>query len=214
MFLDVFTWWCGRTLLQYALSCTTLQETSGHISLHNQPVDVWSRRSGGQSCPAMQPEQNMYFNIFYTTVVLVTYLPMHRIRLCALGFKLSLTSWFSWKSTRYSERCCLMNFLMISCLMRGSRTLATKQASLSTLLGPPGLWMEIKDKYKIIYREKEEQESLNRHKHPRKKITQNKHENLDFYTAQHIYLGALRREGFFKICQDLSPQFTLCCFYS
>lgn len=35
-----------------------------------------------------------------------------------------------------------MNFLIISCLMRGSSTLATKQASLSTLLGPPGLWME------------------------------------------------------------------------
>ncbi len=51
--------------------------------------------------------------------------------------KVSLTSWFSWKSTKYSERCCLMNFLMISCLIRGSRTLATKQASLRTMLGPP-----------------------------------------------------------------------------
>lgn len=51
--------------------------------------------------------------------------------------KVTLTSWFSWKSTRYSERCCLMNFLMISCLIRGSRTFATKQASLRTMLGPP-----------------------------------------------------------------------------
>lgn len=31
---------------------------------------------------------------------------------------------------------------------------------------------------------------------------------------QDIYLGALRGEGFFKVGQDLSPQLTLCCFYS
>lgn len=31
---------------------------------------------------------------------------------------------------------------------------------------------------------------------------------------QDIYLGALRREGFFKVGQDLSPQLTLCCFHS
>lgn len=59
---------------------------------------------------------------------------------CENILQTTLTSWFSWKSTRYSERCCLINFLIISCLMRGSRTLATQQASLSTMLGPPGLY--------------------------------------------------------------------------
>ena len=51
-----------------------------------------------------------------------------------------LTSWFSWKSTRYSDRCCLINFMMISCLILGSKILANRHASLRTLLGPPGLW--------------------------------------------------------------------------
>ena len=73
-------------------------------------------------------------------------------------FKFSLTSWFSWNNTRYSERCCLMNFLMISCLMRGSSTLATRQASLSTLLGPPGLCIDYEKNPKhwhiVLYKRK------------------------------------------------------------
>lgn len=61
---------------------------------------------------------------------------------CFATSKFLLTSWFSWNSTRYSERCCRMNFLMTSCLIRGSSTLATRQASRRTLLGPTDLYMQ------------------------------------------------------------------------
>lgn len=52
----VFTWWCGRTPQQCALSCTTPQETCARTSPRSRPAVVWSMRSADQSCPARQPE--------------------------------------------------------------------------------------------------------------------------------------------------------------
>lgn len=84
--------------------------------------------------------------------------------------------------------------------MRGSSTFATRQASLSTLLGPPGLYKNSSGHERCVY-SKIEVDKESRHM---------KMESL----GGDIYLRALWGEGFFKICQDLSPQLTLCRLYS
>lgn len=124
---SIVTWWYDRTLQRCVRSCTTPPGTFAHTSLHSPQADAWSTHSADLSCRAMPPVLRTNRTQTVSEIVFSMY----------STHKVSLTSWFSWKSTMYSERCCLMNFLMISCLIRGSRTFATKQASLRTLLGPP-----------------------------------------------------------------------------
>lgn len=128
------TWWYDRTPQRCVPSCTTPRGTCVRTSPRSPLADVWSTHSADRSCQAMPP-------VLGTNSRTHNRLSAYEIRHKSTRLKIALTSWFSWKSTRYSDRCCLMNFLMISCLIRGSRTFATKQASLRTMLGPPDFCM-------------------------------------------------------------------------
>lgn len=132
-FLLWFTGWCCRTPLRCALSCTTPLETCARTFPHSPLTAAWSKHSGDRFYPARQPKEQRCGSL------------RKKNKKKRIVFKLAiflLTSWFSWNNTRYSERCCRINFLMTSCLMRGSNTLATRQASRSTLLGPTDLWKQ------------------------------------------------------------------------
>lgn len=52
-----YTLWCGKILLQSSRSCTTHEETFGHISPRSPQAGVLSRRSVCQFCPARPPKE-------------------------------------------------------------------------------------------------------------------------------------------------------------
>lgn len=140
----LFTGWCCRTPRRCAPSCTTPPETCARTSPRSPPAAAWSRRSAGRFYPARRPEVQKGGSSFLFIFFKITLMPFYIFLARVATFEFLLTSWFSWNNTRYSERCCRMNFLMTSCLMRGSNTLATRQASRSTLLGPTDLCAQTK----------------------------------------------------------------------